>query len=357
MTRREKPALVVEPSALFPPLSGVGYYTRELLRRYETFPGHFQVRILGSRWYFKPWQGPADVHLARVSADTGYAIDLQTKLTPSALDARLRARNLRPPLPVDLFAEPGSRVYFYPNYVGPPLCQSPSVPVVYDFSYLRFPHILRAKSVDYMRRYLPPTIRQATRVVVISESIKGELMRFFGVPADRIDVVYPAIDHAVFRPGIPWPVREHVRRKHGLEGDFIFSLSTVEPRKNFPRLIQAYALLPAGVRATYPLVVAGGKGWKNDDVFVTIKRLGLEKQVLFLGYIDEEDRAPLMSEAALFVLPSLYEGFGMPVLEAMACGAPSSPRRAGRWPRSGGRPLWMSILTSPRTSPRGCCRS
>jgi len=336
VTRRAVPALVVEPSALFPPLSGVGYYTRELLRRYETFPDHFPVRILGSRWYFKPWLGPADVHLKRISESTGYPVDPLTKLTPSALDNRLRARNLRHPLPVDLFDDPGSRVFFYPNYVGPPLCQSPSVPVVYDFSYLRFPHILRAKSVDYMRRYLPPTIRQATRVVVISESIKAELMRFFGVPADRIDVVYPAIDHAAFRPDIPWPVREHVRRKHGLEGDFIFSLSTVEPRKNFPRLIQAYALLPAGVRAAYPLVVAGGKGWKNEDVFVTIKRLGLEKQIQFLGYIDEEDRAPLMCEAALFVLPSLYEGFGMPVLEAMACGAPVVTSSRGALAEVGG---------------------
>ena len=336
MTPRAVPELVVEPSALFPPLSGVGYYTRELLRAYEALPGHFPVRILGSRWYFKPWQGPADIHLRRVSEATGYAVDLQTKLTPSALDERLRRRNRRLPFSVDLFAEPGSRVFFYPNYVGPPLGQSPSVPVIYDFSYLRYPHILKAKSVDYLRRYLPATIARATRIVVISESIKAELMRYFGVAADRIDVVYPAIDLAAFRPDIPWAVREHIRRKHGLGGDFIFSLSTVEPRKNFPRLIQAYALLPAGVRAVYPLVVAGGKGWKNDDVFTTIKRLGLEAQVQFLGYIDEEDRAPLMSEAALFVLPSLYEGFGMPVLEAMACGAPVVTSSRGALAEVGG---------------------
>jgi glycosyltransferase involved in cell wall biosynthesis len=336
MTIHRGPELVVEPSALFPPLSGVGYYTRELLRTYETLPGHFPVRILGSRWYFKPWQGPADIHLRRVSEATGYSVDLQAKLTPSAIDARLRLRNLRLPLPVDLFTEPGSRVFFYPNYVGPPLGQSPSVPVIYDFSYLRYPHILKAKSVDYLRRYLPATIRQATRIVVISESIKAELMRYFGVAADRIAVVYPAIDLTVFRPDIPWSVRELVRRKHGLTGDYIFSLSTVEPRKNFPRLIQAYALLPESVRAVYPLVVAGGKGWKNEDVFATIRRLGLEGQIQFLGYIDEEDRAPLMSEAALFVLPSLYEGFGMPVLEAMACGTPVVTSSRGALAEVGG---------------------
>jgi glycosyltransferase involved in cell wall biosynthesis len=331
-----RPELVVEPSALFPPLSGVGYYTRELLRSYERFPGHFPIRILGSRWYFKPWQGPADIHLARVSKATGYAVDLQTKLTPSALDSRLRVRNLQPPFPADLFTPLGSRVFFYPNYVGPPLCHSPSVPVIYDFSYLRYPHILKAKSVDYLRRYLPATLRQATRIVVISESIKLELMRYFKVPADRIAVVYPAIDHTVFRPDIPWAARDLVREKHGLTGDYIFCLSTVEPRKNFPRLIQAYALLPERVRAVYPLVVAGGKGWKNEDVFGTIRRLGLERQILFLGYIDEEDRAPLMREAALFVLPSLYEGFGMPVLEAMACGAPVVTSSRGALAEVGG---------------------
>jgi glycosyltransferase involved in cell wall biosynthesis len=330
------PELVVEPSALFPPLSGVGYYTRELLRTYETIPGHFPIRILGSRWHFKPWQGLLDIHLDRVSRATGYAVDLQAKLTPSALDSRLRNRNLRPPFPVDLFTAPGSRVFFYPNYVGPPLCQSPSVSVVYDFSYLRFPHILKAKSVDYLRRYLPATLRQATRIVVISESIKLELMKYFKIPAERIAVVYPAIDRSVFRPDIPWAARDLVRRKHRLAGDYIFSLSTVEPRKNFPRLIQAYALLPESVRAVYPLVVAGGKGWKNEDVFGTIRRLGLERQIMFLGYIDEEDRAPLMREAALFVLPSLYEGFGMPVLEAMACGTPVVTSSRGALAEVGG---------------------
>jgi glycosyltransferase involved in cell wall biosynthesis len=188
-------------------------------------------------------------------------------------------------------------------------------------------------------------------VIVISECIKKELQLAYDYPAEKISVVCPAVDHAVFRPDLPEEACAAVLAKYGLQGGYIFSLSTLEPRKNFPRLIEAYARLPENLRR--PLVVAGGQGWKNEDISATIRRLGLESNLKFLGYIPEEDRAPLMREAGLFVLPSLYEGFGMPVLEAMACGTPVVTSARGALPEVGGETVVYVDPIDPDDIARG----
>jgi glycosyltransferase involved in cell wall biosynthesis len=237
---------------------------------------------------------------------------------------------------VDLAGPGPRRIYFFPNYVGAPLLRSACVPVIYDLGFLRHPGSLRAKDHLYLRRYLPRTLRRASRIVVISETVKRELREAFPIADEKIAVVHPAVDHAVFRPDIAPEARAAVRAKYGLPGPYLFSLSTREPRKNFPGLVEAYALLPSEIRERFPLVVAGGEGWKNESLFAAIRRLGLENRVRFLGYIPDADRAPLMREADLFALPSLYEGFGMPVLEAMACGTPVVTTGRGALPEVGG---------------------
>jgi glycosyltransferase involved in cell wall biosynthesis len=204
-----------------------------------------------------------------------------------------------------------------------------------------------------LKRYLPRTLKRASQVVVISECVKKELEALYGVPAEKITVVYPAVDHEAFRPDIPEERRTAIRRKYELGGEYIFSLGTLEPRKNFSRLVEAYARLPEGVQGRFFLVVGGGSGWKNKDVFGMIRRLGLESRVRLLGYISEEDRAPLMHEAELFVLPSLYEGFGMPVLEAMACGTPVVTSARGALPEVGGEAVVYVDPLRPESIARG----
>jgi len=126
----------------------------------------------------------------------------------------------------------------------------------------------------------------------------------------------------------------------------------LKPRKNFPRLLEAYALLPDAVRRRTVLAIAGGRGWKNEDVFETVRRRGLDSRVKFLGYISGPDRAPLMREAVLFALPALYEGFGMPVLEAMSCGTPVVTSNRGALPELGGQAV---VYTDP-LEPENICR-
>jgi glycosyltransferase involved in cell wall biosynthesis len=334
--KRTDPDLIVESSALHPPLSGVGYYTRELLAAYGAIPDHFPVRILAYRFFLKPWRSPQEEYLAGLAASLGAALDLRRRPFPSLVYARLRRLGLRLPLPLDLFRSPRRTIFFFPNFVGEPLLRSRCVPVVYDFGYVHFPGRQRGRDHLFLKRYLPRTLRQAGQVIVISHCVKRELQDTYGVPPEKIAVVHPAVDHDAFRPDIPAERRLAVRKTYELNGEYLFSLSTLEPRKNFSRLLEAYALLPEGVRKRFQLIVAGGQGWKNEDIFATLRRLGLESRVKFLGYVPEEDRAPLMREAGLFVLPSLYEGFGIPVLEAMACGTPVVTSARGALPEVGG---------------------
>ncbi len=346
------PDILIEPSALCPPLSGIGYYTRELLRAYALLPGRFPMKILSYRFFLKARTSAAEEYLRELARDIGATVEVRKRTAPSIVHHRLRGRALRSPFPVDLAGANLRRIYFFPNYVGAPLLRSSCVPVIFDLGFLRHPESLRAKDHLYLRRYLPRTLRRASRIVVISETIKRELREAFPIADEKIAVVHPAVDSAVFRPDIPPEERAAVRAKYGLPGPYLFSLSTLEPRKNFAGLIEAYALLPSHVRDRFPLVMAGGEGWKNEALFSAIRKLGLEDRVRFLGYIPDADRAPLMREADLFVLPSLYEGFGMSVLEAMACGTPVVTTERGALPEVGGDAVVYADPLDPRSMAR-----
>jgi len=330
------PELIVEPSALYPPWSGVGYYTRELLRAYAARPGHYPIKFLAYRFFLKSKSAPLKRDFTPYAEELGGTVEVRIRILPGPVHNGLRRLGLRPSWPLDLFDDEKPRLYFFPNYVGVPLRRSRCVPVIFDLGFLRHPGTLEGRDHLFLARYVPKTLKRASRVVVISEAMRDELCGAYGVPPEKIVVIYPAVDHSVFCPDLPAEARAAVRAKYGLEGGFIYSLGTLEPRKNFPRLIEAYASLPEDIRNAYPLVIAGGKGWKNGDIGETIRRRGLESRVRLLGYVNEADRAPLFCEAAVFVLPSLYEGFGMPVLEAMACGTPVVTTSGGGLPEVGG---------------------
>lgn len=351
--KRTAPDLVVESSALYPPLSGVGYYTLELLKIYCAMPDHFPVKILTYRFFLKPRRSSQAEYLAGLAARLGASFELRRRPFPSLVYARLRRLGLRLPLPLDFFPSRRRKIFFFPNFVGEPLLRSRCVPVVYDFGYVHFPGRLQGRDHLFLKRYLPRTLRRASQVVVISNDVKKELQATYGIPPDKITVVYPAVDHSAFRPDIPEERGMAVRKKYELGGEYFFSLSTLEPRKNFSRLIEAYALLPENVKKRFSLVVAGGQGWKNEDVYATLRRLGLENRIKFLGYVPEEDRAPLMREAELFVLPSLYEGFGLPVLEAMACGTPVVTSARGALPEVGGEAVVYADPLRPESIANG----
>jgi glycosyltransferase involved in cell wall biosynthesis len=211
---------------------------------------------------------------------------------------------------------------FYATSTIPPADPGvPVLPLLTDLSHVRFPDMHPAERVRWMNRRLPQVIEQAALVQTISAFSKREIIDVFGCPPDRIVVAPPAAAPVFRRLGRP--ATEVALSRHGLNyGGFLLTVGTLEPRKNLRALIEAYAGLDAAARRHAPLVVCGGGGWVKLDLPVAARRLEREETLKFLGHLPDAALRALYEGARLMLFPSIYEGFGMPVVEALACGTP-----------------------------------
>ncbi|MEZ4593131.1 MAG: glycosyltransferase family 1 protein [Chloroflexota bacterium] len=201
-------------------------------------------------------------------------------------------------------------------FVTPLFSRCPAVITVYDLSFYHFPERFPALQRLYLSSQTRRSCQRARRIITISESSRQDVHRFLGVPLERIDVVVPGVD-SVYQP-LPPDVVAAFKQKQALDR-FVLHVGTLQPRKNIPVLIEAFA------RQNDPalkLVLVGGKGWLYDEIFRQVQALGLEERVVFTGYVPDDDLPLWYNAAELLVFPSVYEGFGLPVVEAMACGTP-----------------------------------
>jgi glycosyltransferase involved in cell wall biosynthesis len=220
-------------------------------------------------------------------------------------------------------------------HVLPERLPCPSVVTIHDLAFMVYPQFYRPARRLYQRIFTARGARAATQVIAVSESTKRDVVARLGVAAEKVHVVYPALD-ARFQP-IADPARlAAFRHEQGLPERFLLYLGTLEPRKNLAALLEAYALLRASDDTTPPLVLAGAKGWYYQDLFDRVRTLGLERSITFAGYVRDEDQPLWYAAAKLFVYPSLYEGFGLPVAEALACGAPVVTSNVSSLPEAAG---------------------
>ena len=220
----------------------------------------------------------------------------------------------------------------------------PGVVTIYDLSFLRFPDAFKPANRIYLTATTRATARRARRILTISEHARRDIVRLLSVPEQRVDVTYPAAEER-YRP-LPNREVEAFRVARALPESFVFALGTLEPRKNLVGLLQAYARLP---RPRPPLYVAGGAGWRFSPIFDTVRQLHLAEDVHWLGYVPEDELPLWYNAARLFAFPSLYEGFGLPVLEAMACGTPVITSTAASLPEVGGK---AAVLVPPLDTER-----
>ena len=209
-------------------------------------------------------------------------------------------------------------VFFTPAHVIPLAYRGPSVATVHDLGYHYFPRAHPRWQLAYLRWSTRHNAHRGRLVIADSEATKTDLVRFYGVDASKVRVVYPGRDPGLARVTDTTTLAT-VQARYGITPPYLLYLGTLQPRKNIPVLIQAMARLDD---PTIKLVLVGGKGWLYDDIFRQVQALGLEERVVFTGYVPDDELPLWYNAAALLVFPSVYEGFGLPVVEAMACGTP-----------------------------------
>jgi glycosyltransferase involved in cell wall biosynthesis len=227
----------------------------------------------------------------------------------------------RAPLPVELITGPID-LYHSPDFTLPPtLPRTRKLLTVHDLSFVRDPDSAAESLRAFLATVVPRSVARADHVLADSQATKEDLIDLWKTPAEKVTVLYCGVDPR-FRPVTAPTAHAAIRERYGLgEGPFILSVSTIQPRKNYRRLIQAFAPL-AERHPGLNLVIGGGKGWGYDEILTEPERLGIVGRVLFPGFIEDSDLPALYSAATALAYPSLYEGFGLPVLEAMACGTP-----------------------------------
>lgn len=330
MSRKHAPTIGLDVTAAVTQGGGIGRYTRELVWAIARREDTYAYRFFSAK---PPPQLP-------VPSPVPTARNIVYRQAP--FSARWLYRlwyRLRLPLPVQLFT---GRVDLFhsPDFVLPPVFGGiPTLLTVHDLSFHYYPETFTPALVNYLNRVVPWSVRRATHVVADSRATKKDLIDLWDVPPEKITVLYSGV-HPRFQPVTNAEKLAAAHEKYGLGREpYIFSVSTIQPRKNYQMLIRAFKPLAAAV--PHNLVIAGGKGWLYDQVLDEVEKQSLAGRVRFLGFVADQDLPALYSAADLFAFPSLYEGFGLPLLEAMACGVPVLTSNASSLPEVAGEAAYQ----------------
>ena len=306
--------------------AGIGRYTRELvaaLLRLET-QNHYAIFAAVGGLKDRDWRPEIENLQSLIS-------DLKFRAIPLTDDWLHRLwQRLRLPIPAEVITGPLD-VFYSPDFVLPPTRRATrTLLTVHDLSFLHHPDAFVPSLREYLERVVPRSVARTDRVLADSESTRDDLIAHFGTPPEKVHVLYCGVD-ARFHPEKEPGEQERLRDRYSIESPYVLSVGTLQPRKNYVRLIKALANLPP---VNLQLVIAGGRGWLYEDVLAEAEKHG--DCVRVLGFVDDADLPALLRNAALFAFPSLYEGFGLPVLEAMACGVPVVCSNASSLPEVAG---------------------
>ncbi len=210
-----------------------------------------------------------------------------------------------------------------PTHYIPSWINCPRINIIFDLSFLRFPKMFKKDDLHKLTKWTKYSAKESEKIITISEASKKDIIKFYGISAKKITVAYPGYDSELYQPVIDEYLIEKTKKKYGIEGYYILFIGTIQPRKNLLRLIRVMDKIDE-----CKLVIAGkikGKGragWLNDEILEEPAKLGISDKIIFTEFVPNEDLPVLLSGSKAFILPSLWEGFGIPVAEAMACGTP-----------------------------------
>jgi glycosyltransferase involved in cell wall biosynthesis len=305
---------------------GIGRYTRELLRALAAADTLSNYRLFfASRSHPHPLPPlPSNFHVTPLPLDDIWLVRVWHR-------ARL-------PLPVNWLTGPID-LFHSPDFTLPPVHRGTrTLLTVHDLSFIRDPESATPVLRHYLNAVVPRSVARADRVLADSQATRADLVELYRTPAEKISVLYSGV-HESFQPVTDPATLAAVRARYGLgDAPFVLAVGTLQPRKNYVRLIQAFAAISnLQPRTSNPhLVIAGDKGWQYDAIFAEVEKLGLRDRVLFPGFVADVDLPALYSAARVLAYPSIYEGFGLPMLEAMACGTPVVASTASCMPEVAG---------------------
>lgn len=313
--------LLINTESLLPPVTGIGTYTQNLLEQFvamqalesiECFSGHHfasatqALQQCNTRAHSSTLQPFSKGHLHRLLRNSSLAYRAREVLRNNLL--RLQSARLK------------EFVYHEPNFILR-AHKGPCVATIHDLSFIRYPQLHPSKRVAWLTSELPKTLARADFLITDSEQVRQELITRYAVDEQRVRAIY--LGAADCYTELPASQTRSTLSEYGLEHDrYLLFVGTLEPRKGVDTLIEAWSRLPEPMRQEYPLVLAGARGWNNHDLQARIDSLALTHGLRHLQFVPTEALPSLYAGASIFVYPSLYEGFGLPVLEAMNCGTP-----------------------------------
>ncbi len=299
----------VNATALLSPRTGIGKYVfrlgKEFLASGEISPRFFYANHWSNELRQDPLPNMASIKTA-IKKFVPHPYVLSRLATQAFFSAGLRKD------PVDLYHDPNYLAYRF---------RGPTVITVHDLSWIRHPDTHPKDRLKVMDRYFPSSLERSSAIITDCEFVKDELVEVFGISPAKVHSVLLGVS-SLFRPVASGECQETLAA-HGLEyGQYFLSVGTLEPRKNVVTLIDAFSKLRPEVQKNYPLVLVGMRGWLTNSIEARMRPLVEKGVVKTLGYVADAQMPMLYSGATAFLFPSLYEGFGLPPLEAMACGAP-----------------------------------
>lgn len=326
--------------------AGIGRYTRALVGALARLDQVNDYSLLVPR--DARYAGPASGDGGYLSGQDVFPANFRVVQAPLSEHALVTLwQRLSAPLPVEMFTGP-CEVWYSPDFVLPPTRARRKILTVHDLSFKRVPETAVPKLKWYLEGAVPRAVRRADLVLADSEATRRDLIDLFEVSPDRVQTLYSGVEK-FFHPVTDCARLEEVRARYRLDRPFILSVGTIEPRKNLARLIEAFSRMPR--RREVDLVLAGGKGWLYDEIYRAPEQFGVAEHVRFLGFVPDADLPVLYSLAALVAYPSLYEGFGLPVLEALACGAAVVTSNNSSLPEVAGE---AALLVDPRDTEALC---
>lgn len=300
------------------------YYESNSLQGHRSGVGRFSISLLKALINVQPeiefllfhFPGMADKDLENIEA-LGNTETKIIKLIPRKIFNLFMRLGI--PVPLELMGIGGGDVYIFPDFISwPSLMHRKKYTVVHDLAFKYYPEYIQPRNLKYLNKQLGKSLNRSERILTVSQSTKKDLLKYYNVPEEKIDVIVCGIDHNIFRPRDRSSVVK-VLTKYNLPDKYILFVGNIEPRKNISLMIEAYAksFKDHGIA----LVLVGQKGWNDGEINDSFKR-HVELPIYILDYVENDDLAPLYTAASLFLYLSLYEGFGLPVIEAMACGCP-----------------------------------